>query len=80
MRPETFFDCLGEKKLAGYLHFLSMSDFHICAISWPLLRATVAIRLHHPQAQQRTGAWSNPWCRAHWRLGSNRQRLVPTHF
>jgi hypothetical protein len=43
MRPETFFDCPGEKKLAGYLGFLDMPDFHICAISWPFLRATVAI-------------------------------------
>jgi hypothetical protein len=43
MRPETFFDCQGDRKLAGYLGFVSMPDFHICAISWPFLRATVAI-------------------------------------
>jgi hypothetical protein len=43
IRPETFFDCQGDRKLAGYLGFLSMPDFHVCAISWPFLRATVAI-------------------------------------
>ncbi|CAD0114723.1 unnamed protein product [Aureobasidium uvarum] len=44
-RPESFFDCQAERKLAGYLGFISTSELHICAISWPLLRATVAI---HP--------------------------------
>jgi hypothetical protein len=44
MRPETFFDCIAEKKLAGYLGFVSMPDLHICAISWPFLRAMVAIQ------------------------------------
>jgi hypothetical protein len=44
MRPETFFDCLAEKKLAAYLGFDSMPELHICAISWPFLRAMVAIQ------------------------------------
>lgn len=43
-RPETFFDCSAERKLAGYLGFISMPELHICAISWPFLRATVAIQ------------------------------------
>ncbi|KAK6002524.1 hypothetical protein QM012_001274 [Aureobasidium pullulans] len=42
-RPETFFDSQAERRLAGYLGFISISELHICAISWPLLRATVAI-------------------------------------
>lgn len=43
-RPETFYDCSAERKLAGYLGFISMPELHICAISWPFLRATVAIQ------------------------------------
>jgi len=43
-RPETFFDCSAERKLAGYLGYISMPELHICAISWPFLRATVAIQ------------------------------------
>ncbi|KAG9678798.1 hypothetical protein KCU99_g1033, partial [Aureobasidium melanogenum] len=42
-RPETFFDSQAERRLAGYLGFISISELHICAIAWPLLRATVAI-------------------------------------
>lgn len=44
MHPDTFFDCVAERKLAGYLGFISMPELHICAISWPYLRATVAIQ------------------------------------
>ncbi|THY34865.1 hypothetical protein D6D01_01806 [Aureobasidium pullulans] len=44
-RSETFFDCnnMGDKKTAGYLGFSNTSELHVCAISWPLLRATAAI-------------------------------------
>lgn len=42
--PDTFFDCSAERKLAGYLGFITMPELHICSISWPLLRATVAIQ------------------------------------
>ncbi|KAG9828516.1 hypothetical protein KCU98_g4285, partial [Aureobasidium melanogenum] len=42
-RPETFFDSQAERRLAGYLGFISIAELHICAIAWPLLRATVAI-------------------------------------
>lgn len=44
MYPEAFLDCSAEKKLAGYLGFVSTPELHICAVSWPFLRATVAIQ------------------------------------